>query len=63
MVAETVVGRALEREREKALVRAREFLCKDCPDRRCLNNSICKAFVMLVESFAWEEVAKQAELN
>lgn len=58
-----IEDKALERVRIQAQSVARDFLCYDCIDKRCLNDSICKAFLTLTDSFAWEIIAEKAELN
>ena len=61
--AVSVVDRALEQVRLAAQQQARDFLCYDCIDKRCLNGSICKAFITMTDSMAWEMIAEKAELN
>lgn len=60
---ELVTNKALERVRIQAQSVAKDFLCHDCIDKRCLSGSICKAFLTLTDSFAWEIIAEKAELN
>ena len=55
--------RALEVVMPQAQSRARDFLCPDCLDRRCLANLKCNAFILLSKGYAWEIVAEKAELN
>ncbi len=62
-IRQYVENKALEQVRIQAQAIARDFLCTDCSDKRCLTGSICKAFIMLTESFAWEIIARRAELN
>ena len=62
-LGDLVTGKALEQVRIQAQARARDFLCDDCLDQRCRTGSLCKAFLTLTDSFAWEMVAEKAELN
>jgi hypothetical protein len=62
-IADKVLDRALETVRGEAQIRARDYLCRNCLDQRCLTGSICKAFIKLTNSFAWEIIAKEAENN
>jgi len=58
-----VVRKAMERVFPEAARRAQDFLCGDCLDRRCQNDSICKAFIATTESFAWEIRSNGYEYN
>jgi len=63
MTQEEIENKTLEAVMPQAQSRARNFLCPDCRDRRCLTNLKCKAFILLSQSYAWEIVAEKAELN
>jgi len=58
-----VEAKALEQVRVHAQKYAREFLCRDCLDKRCLTGSICRAFIIITDQVAWEIIAEKAELN
>jgi len=58
-----IENKALERVMPLARQRARDYLCRDCLDRRCLTDSVCRAFIQIARSYAWEIVAEKAELN
>lgn len=61
--AEVVENRSIEQFRIKAQAHARNFLCLDCYDQRCRNDSICPAFITVTEDICWELIAKVSELN
>ena len=54
---------ALDRVAPEAHRRAKEYLCPECLDQKCQAGLICKAYNLIVDSFAWEIVAEKAELN
>ncbi len=58
-----VATKATEQMRIKAQARARDFLCYDCVDQRCRNDSFCPAFFTVTEDIAWELIAIAAEMN
>lgn len=60
---EAVVDEALERVRIQAQQQARDYLCPSCMDKRCLNGSICKAFLMVTDEIAWQLAANNAAIN
>ena len=62
-VTELVEQKALERVMSQAQEKAREEICQDCRDRRCLIGSECKEFARRSKAHAWEIVAEKAELN
>jgi len=62
-IAEKVIDKALKRLMLKAQNQARQQLCRDCLDQRCLTGSICKTFIMLSKAIAWEIIASQSETN
>ena len=62
-IGRLVVDKALGKVRIDAQDRARAFLCYECLDKRCLTGSICKAFIQITDSIAWEIMAERAELN
>lgn len=63
IVAQRIEDMALKNVMPQAQNRARDFLCQDCLDRRCLINMPCRAFILVSKSYAWEIVAEKAELN
>lgn len=62
-VSEVIANKATEDMRVKAQAKARDFLCYDCYDRRCMNDSFCPAFFTVTEDITWELIAIAAELN
>ena len=61
--SEVIVNKATEQMRIKAQAKARDFLCHDCIDQRCRNDSICPAFMTVTEDITWELIAIAAEKN
>ena len=61
--AELVEQKALARAMLAAQEKAREDICQDCLDRRCLTGSECREFARRSKSYAWEAVAMNAALN
>lgn len=58
-----VEDKALEKVRIQAQAKARDFLCYDCSDQRCRNDSFCPAFFTVTEDIARELINIAAELN
>ena len=63
IIALRIEDKALEMVMPQAQSRAREFLCRDCLDKRCHTGLPCRAFTLISKSYAWEIVAEKAELN
>lgn len=63
ILAQNIENIAIEMVMPEAKSRAREFLCHDCLDKRCLAGLPCKTFTLISKSYAWEIVAEKAELN
>lgn len=63
IIAQTIENKILEIVMPQAQSRARDFLCHDCLDKRCLAGLPCRAFSQISKSYAWEIVAEKAELN
>jgi len=63
IIAQSIETITLQKVMPQAQSRARDFLCHDCLDRRCLAGLPCKAFAQISKSYAWEIVAEKAELN
>lgn len=61
--AELVEQKALERVMSLAQERTRREICQDCLDQRCLTGLECKEFASRSKAYAWEIVARSAELN
>jgi len=55
--------KALERVMSQAQEKTRAEICQDCLDRRCESGEICREFLRLSKSYAWEIVSEKAELN
>jgi len=63
ILAQSIENIAIEMAMPQAQSKARDFLCRDCLDKRCLAGLPCKAFNLITQSYAWEIVAEKAELN
>jgi len=63
LTTELIEEKALERVMPQAQEKARGEICQDCRDRRCLKGSRCKEFDHLSKAYAWEMMARSAELN
>lgn len=63
ILAQRIEDITLEMVMPQAQSRTRDFLCRDCLDKRCLAGLPCKAFNLITKSYAWEIVAEKAELN
>ncbi len=63
ILAQRIEDITLEMVMPQAQSRTRDFLCRDCLDKRCLSGLPCKAFNLITKSYAWEIVAEKAELN
>ena len=62
-IGKLIIDKALECMHIQAQARARDLLCYDCLDQRCQTGRICKAFLTMTDSIAWEIIAEKAELN
>jgi len=60
---ELIEQKALEKVMPRAREKTRREICQDCLDRRCLTGKECKAFDLLSKAYAWEMMARSAELN
>jgi len=60
---ELIERKALERVMPQAQEKAEADICRDCQDRRCLMGLNCREFARRSEAYAWEIMARNAELN
>ena len=63
LTTELIEQKALERVMPLAQEKAKEQICQDCRDRRCLTGSECKTFDLLSKTYAWEMIVEKVELN
>lgn len=63
LTTELIEQKALERVMPLAQEKARVDICQDCRDRRCLMGLECKEFNRRSKAYAWEVMARSAELN
>jgi len=63
LTTELIEQKALERVMPLAREKAKEQICQDCRDQRCLTGSECKAFNLLSKTYAIEMIVEKAELN
>jgi methanogenic corrinoid protein MtbC1 len=62
-IGETILTMALTEVMEQAMVKTKDDICVECLDRRCESGRDCREFIRRSNSYAWEIVATQAELN
>lgn len=63
LTSELVVKKALSRVMSLAQEKTEADICRDCKDRRCLLGQNCREFERRSESYAFEIMARNAELN
>ena len=62
-IAETIEYIAILGLMDEAETKTRQDICRNCIDRRCESGRICREFLRRSKSYAWEIMARDAELN